>query len=99
MLWNNHELTRNYPVRFLPQAAKWFRRFCVVEPPRIHSKLPCRPSPSRSKVVGGSSVWSNHPKLTRKLHCRPSFLCITVVRGGSVWSNHQTTQNSLQTAL
>ena len=41
------------------------RRFDVVEPPRTHSKLPCRPDSPSSKVVRGGSALSNHPELTR----------------------------------
>ena len=41
------------------------RRFGVVEPPRTHLKLPCRPYSPCSTVVRGGSVWSNHPELTR----------------------------------
>ena len=60
------------------------RRFGVVEPPRTHSKLPCRPaSSSRFEEVRCGRTTPNSLELT----CRPASPCITVVRGGSVWSN------------
>ena len=37
----------------------------MVELPRTHSKLSCRPDSPSSKVVRGGSVWSDHPELTR----------------------------------
>ena len=37
----------------------------MVEPPRTHSKLSCRPDSPCRKAVRGGSVWSNHPELTR----------------------------------
>ena len=68
----------------------------MVEPHRTHYKLPCRPSSSRTKVVGGGLVWSNHPELTR--NCTVGLLphaekWLEEVRSG------QTTPNSLETAL
>ena len=38
--------------------------FGVVEPPRTHSNLPCRPASPFVTVVQGGSVGSNYPKLT-----------------------------------
>ena len=38
--------------------------FGVVEPPRTHSNLPCRPASPFVTVVRGGSVGSNYPKLT-----------------------------------
>ena len=49
----------------------------MVEPPRTHSKLPCRPASPFIRVVRG------RPKLIRT--CPVGF--INVVRGGSVRSN------------
>ena len=36
----------------------------MVEPPRTHSNLPCRPASPFVTVVRGGSVGSNYPKLT-----------------------------------
>ena len=61
-VWSNHlKLTRTYPVGLLPPSSP---RFGVVEPLRIHSKLPGMPSSPSSEVVRGGSVWSNLPELT-----------------------------------
>ena len=55
-MWSNHpKLTRTYPVGLLPPSSQ---RFGVVEQPRTHSKLPCRPW---NAVVQGRLVWSEPP--------------------------------------
>ena len=53
------------PVGLLPLQQSGSRRFGVVEPPRTHSKLLCRPYSPYITVVRGGSVWSNRPELTR----------------------------------
>ena len=59
----------------------------MVEPPRTHSNLPCRPA---SFVY--NSGWMRFcvvepPRTHPNLPCRPASLFITAVGGGSVWSN------------
>ena len=62
-VWSNHtELTQTYPVGMHPMHYSSSLRFGLVEPPRTHLKLHCRPCIT---VVRGGSVWSNHLKLTR----------------------------------
>ena len=68
----------------------------MVEPPRTHSKLPCRSAYPCITVVRGGSVWSNHPKLTRNCPVGllpPASQWFEEVRCG------RTTPNSLDTAL
>ena len=56
----------------------------MVEPPRTHSNLPCRPASLFITAVGGGSVWSNLLELTRTCPVGLLLLFITAVRGGSV---------------
>ena len=67
------------------------RRFGVVEPPRTHSNLPCRPaSPFITLVRCGSRRFGTvePPRTHSQLPFRPASPFITVVRGGLVWLNH-----------
>ena len=51
-MWSNHpEPTQTYHVGMHPLHHSGSLRFGLVEPPRTHSKLPCRLASSSSKVV------------------------------------------------
>ena len=53
----------------------------MVELPRTHSNLPCRPASNFITAVGGVvELFRTHSNLP----CRPASLFITAVRGGSV---------------
>ena len=52
-------LQASFPLHH--SGSSWFG---VVEPPRTHSNLPCRPVSPFVTVVRGGSVGSNYPKLT-----------------------------------
>ena len=68
----------------------------MVEPPRTHSKLSCRPDSTSSKVVRGGSVRSNHPELTR--NCP-----VGMIQLAEKWFEEvrcgRTAPNSLETVL
>ena len=72
------------------------RRFRAVEPPKTHSKLPCRPASPSSTVVRGGSVWSNHLEHTRNFP-------VDLLPQAEKWFEEvrcgRTTPNSFETAL
>ena len=78
LVWSNRpELTHTCPVGLLLPSSQWFG---VVEPPRTHSNLLCKPASPFVTVVRGCSVWSNRPELNRTCPVRGSaFPFITVV--------------------
>ena len=87
------ELTPNCPVGLLPPASQWFEEVrCgqTIEPPRTHSKLPCRSAYPCITVVRGGSVGSNN---------RPVGLLPQEEKWlEDVWCG-RTTLKSLETAL
>ena len=58
----------------------------MVEPPRTHSNLPCRPASLLITAVGGGRCGRTSSN-SLEPSCRPASLFITAVGGGSVWSN------------
>ena len=80
----------------LPLHHSGSRVLCAIEPPKTHSKLPCRPASPCITVVRGCCVLSNHPKHTQNCHVGLlplSAMWFEEVRRG------RTTPNSLETAL
>ena len=65
VVWCGRTTPNSLATACFPQQHSGSRRFGVVEPPRTHSLLPCRPASPSSTVGRGGSVWSNHLELTR----------------------------------
>ena len=97
-VWSGLTTLRSLETAFeasLPLHHGSSRVLCAVEPPRTHSKLPCRPASPCITVVRGGLVLSNHPKLTRNcpVDLPLSGMWFEEVRHG------RATLNSLKTAL
>ena len=63
-VWCGRTTPNSLETAFFLKQQSGLRRVGVVEPPRTHSKVPCRPASPCSTVVRGGLVWSNHPELT-----------------------------------